>query len=95
MFALHPLARLSVYERHPRRIPPVVVVVVWWDWSDDGLQFVLYVSLTVQFVLYVCLGGGGEKTAHRGSSGCCSSSFCRLLDILTSHDVASYLCTGC
>ena len=57
-FALHPLARLSVYERHPRRIRPVVVVVVWWDWSDGGVQFVLYASSAVQFVLYVCLGVG-------------------------------------
>ena len=57
-FALHPLARLSVYKRHPMRIRPVVVVVVWWDWSKDGLQFVLYASSAVQFVLYVCLEVG-------------------------------------
>ena len=39
--------------------------------------------------------GCGEKTVHQGPSGCCRSSFCRLLDILTSHDVAGYLRTGC
>ena len=39
--------------------------------------------------------GCSEKTTHQRSSSCCSSLFCCLLDILTSHDVAGYLRTGC
>ena len=41
-------------------------------WSVNRLQFVLYVSLTVQFVLYVCLGVGVWRED-------CSSGLFRLL----------------
>ena len=47
------------------------------------------------FYTFAWRWGCGEKTAHQGSSGCCSSLFCCLLDILTSHNVAGYLRTGC